>query len=296
MIHPVIFYRNFKRIRRLFKSFQLSCHDLVLDIGSGQNPNPRSNVLCDRFLFDHTERNKVPAVIDRPMVVGDATNLPFKDNVFDFVICSHLLEHVNEPEKIISEIQRVGKRGYIETPSSVWEKIHSFPFHRWYVHKNNGTLIFRAKERLIHDPELKNWVKEVLSKKSNGLDFENRIYDLGTLVQYHWEDEINFKVDRGRGLNSDFEQSQEYHEHELKEQVLQEPRSFGTKIIDQWGVHLRKKSSHRLIHFENLIALCACPTCKGNIEINDNDLHCSRCKKVYKIRVIGNIQVPLLIP
>ena len=29
---------------------------LVLEIGSGENPNPRSNVLVDRFLFDNTER------------------------------------------------------------------------------------------------------------------------------------------------------------------------------------------------------------------------------------------------
>ena len=31
-------------------------NDLVLDVGSGHNPNPRSDVLCDRYIDDDTER------------------------------------------------------------------------------------------------------------------------------------------------------------------------------------------------------------------------------------------------
>ena len=30
--------------------------DLVLDVGSGHNPNPRSDILCDRYIEDNTER------------------------------------------------------------------------------------------------------------------------------------------------------------------------------------------------------------------------------------------------
>ena len=31
-------------------------NDLVLDVGSGHNPNPRSDILCDRYIEDDTER------------------------------------------------------------------------------------------------------------------------------------------------------------------------------------------------------------------------------------------------
>ena len=31
---------------------------LVLEIGSGDNPNPRADILVDKFLFDNTERHR----------------------------------------------------------------------------------------------------------------------------------------------------------------------------------------------------------------------------------------------
>lgn len=42
--------------------------------------------------------------------VADVYKLPFKDNSFDLVICSEVLEHLKEPEKALKELQRVCKR------------------------------------------------------------------------------------------------------------------------------------------------------------------------------------------
>lgn len=41
----------------------------------------------------------------------DVQNLPFKDNTFDCVLCSHVLEHVNDDLKAMREILRVMKSG-----------------------------------------------------------------------------------------------------------------------------------------------------------------------------------------
>jgi len=30
--------------------------DIVLEIGSGHNPDPRSDILCDKYLEDNTQR------------------------------------------------------------------------------------------------------------------------------------------------------------------------------------------------------------------------------------------------
>ena len=41
----------------------------------------------------------------------DIQEMPFKDNEFDVVICNHVLEHVEDDKKAMSEILRVLKKG-----------------------------------------------------------------------------------------------------------------------------------------------------------------------------------------
>lgn len=51
---------------------------------------------------------------------GYAENLPFDDFAFDFVHCLQVLEHVNDPEMVLSEINRVLRPGgicYITAPN-----------------------------------------------------------------------------------------------------------------------------------------------------------------------------------
>jgi len=42
--------------------------------------------------------------------VCDATNLPMKDNQFDCVVCSEVMEHIPNQQKLLKEIKRVLKR------------------------------------------------------------------------------------------------------------------------------------------------------------------------------------------
>jgi len=45
--------------------------------------------------------------------------LPFKDKEFDYVILSHVLEHVPNLLEFVSEIERISKAGYIELPTKL---------------------------------------------------------------------------------------------------------------------------------------------------------------------------------
>jgi len=40
-------------------------------------------------------------------IKGDICNMPFMDNSFDFLLCNHVLEHIKDDKKAMSEIYRV---------------------------------------------------------------------------------------------------------------------------------------------------------------------------------------------
>jgi SAM-dependent methyltransferase len=119
---------------------------LVLEIGSGDNPNPRSNVLVDRYLGADNRERGGDLVVDRPFVVADAHHLPFKDGAFAYAICSHILEHMDDPQQFARELMRVSESGYIQSPSEIAERLFHWSFHRWYVNLVGDTLVLHPKE------------------------------------------------------------------------------------------------------------------------------------------------------
>ena len=70
---------------------------MILDVGSG--PHPMGDINVDLDLNKKTEF----------FVRADAQFLPFKDETFNFVRASHLIEHVPNPLKLINELYRVSK-------------------------------------------------------------------------------------------------------------------------------------------------------------------------------------------
>ena len=118
---------------------------LVLDLGSGAFPNPVASILCDRELVDNRHRAGLSVVVDRPTVRADASALPFRDGAFDFVIASHLGEHVEDPQGFCSELARVATAGYVETPSPLADYLLDEEYHIWRVGRRGGRLEFRTK-------------------------------------------------------------------------------------------------------------------------------------------------------
>lgn len=125
----------------------------VLDVGAGILPFPRANVLVDLGSPNFFAGQEI--------VHCDVSHepLPFPDKSFDFVYCRHVLEDLFDPFRLIREIERVGKAGYIETPSPMAEMCRgidgSSPPWRGYYHHHfvvwphEGELRFVMKYPLV---------------------------------------------------------------------------------------------------------------------------------------------------
>ena len=103
----------------------------MLEVGSGDSPSPRSDVLLDLTL-ENRELVGGRTITDRPFVIGEVERLPFRDRSFDYIIAFHVLEHSSNPELFLNELQRVGRAGYIETPA-FWVESVQRAFHRLEV-------------------------------------------------------------------------------------------------------------------------------------------------------------------
>lgn len=133
---------------RLF-DFRLRPGDRVLDIGSGNDPFPLATHLADITLEDDSYgRAGAPLkrIDNKPVYACALENMRgFQDKEFDFVYCSHVLEHVRDPAKACAELMRIGKRGFIETPTrgkDLWLGTAAVSNHRWAVENVHDCLIF----------------------------------------------------------------------------------------------------------------------------------------------------------
>jgi len=106
--------------------------------------------LLDRYPGADNRERGGDLVVDRPFVVADAHHLPFKDGAFAYTICSHILEHMDDPLQFAAELRRVSAAGYIQSPSEIAERLFHWSFHRWYVNLENDTLVLHPREP--HEP------------------------------------------------------------------------------------------------------------------------------------------------
>ncbi|HEY5714626.1 MAG TPA: class I SAM-dependent methyltransferase [Candidatus Gracilibacteria bacterium] len=169
---------------------------LVLDVGSGEKPHWRADVLCDLYpeaSFSHHRAGGGSAQVTAPLVVGNAEDLPFKDKVFDFVIASNLLEHVPDPGKACSELQRVAKAGYIELPYEGLAKMNDLESHLWWCREEGRRIVFTPKVHMQFDPEIYSLTKELINRRVWFQKVVHPNFDL-TTVRFWWIDGFDFEV------------------------------------------------------------------------------------------------------
>lgn len=131
--------------QRRFNRFDIPSGSVVLDIGAGHYPFPLATILSDLYIADSPHRTEEAVRDHRPYLVLDIHHLPFRDKSIDFIYCSHVLEHVGDPLQACSELMRVGRRGYVETPAFASDLLFSWAEkvnHKWHIVAISNTLCF----------------------------------------------------------------------------------------------------------------------------------------------------------
>lgn len=260
--------------------------DLVLEIGSGHNPKVRSDVLCDKYLFDDTERGGKLAV-DRPLVVADGERLPFRDGAFDYVICCHVLEHARDVARFIGEIERVGRAGYIETPSEIGEWLYGWTYHRWLVNRIGDRLVFRRK---MGASPFGTLFHRLAAEDPDFARFHERSHGF-LLVQHEWRDRVDYEIRKPDDAPFDLSDPAT-----VAALLAGRERRTGLDGLKRWvwghlpettRLHIKRaltRGESLRRPRPDLKELVVCPRCHGDVEWRDDAVLCKRDDLRFAIR------------
>ncbi len=160
----------------------------ILDIGCGYGANKYATTISD--ILDFSDHYK-----DKSFVKITEKKLPFKDKEFDFIISSHVVEHVEDIEYFLKELARIGKQGYIEVPTRlednlVFENKKAHIWHLVFDDINNKILI--SKKIQHFEPVL----TVATIKKLNTYFRESLVIEL------NWKETIEYEtVENNFGLS-----------------------------------------------------------------------------------------------
>jgi len=153
----------------------------ILDIGCGYTSNKNATVIADKQdLSDFYKNKNFVRITDK--------KLPFKDNEFDFVIASHVIEHVEDFEFFIKELERVSKKGYIELPTRLGDNLvfeNKNDHIWWFMFDDVKNQILASKRNQLIDPFI---------TVSTGKMFES-IYRESFVLELAWEEKIDYVID-----------------------------------------------------------------------------------------------------
>jgi 2-polyprenyl-3-methyl-5-hydroxy-6-metoxy-1,4-benzoquinol methylase len=186
-------------LKRTTRSYQKSWlkknkHLKILDLGSSLNnfwteANHFADV--DDFEKDFKDLNL------KYTQIKPNQKLPFNDKEFDYVILSHVLEHVPNLLDFASELERISKAGYIELPTKLNDNLvfgcdEEDVGHKWWFEFDdiNNQLLYTEKadvlEKFITVGQI--WKLE-------------KFFEDSLILQIYWEDKIN--LDRGKPIKFD---------------------------------------------------------------------------------------------
>ena len=174
-------------IRRSSKEFIDNLLDInpnwnVLDIGCGYSAHKDAKVVCD--IQDLSSFYK-----DKNFIKLSEGNLPFKDKEFDFVISSHVIEHVQDVALFIKELERVSSKGYIELPTVLEDNLvfENKKDHLWQMWFDDD------KSKLIISKRVQ-FIEPILTVSS--VKKFSKYFRQSMVIELFWENSIDFNIQK----------------------------------------------------------------------------------------------------
>lgn len=179
------------------RTFAILPNEKVVDIGCGDDPFPFASTLVDFHIEPSQHRYTDISMHSDRIVRADVECLPFADKEFDFVYCCHVLEHTQDPLKACAEIMRVGRRGYIETPTLMKDCLFSWAkgMHRWHVVAIGNRLCFyEYSDRLLEGIRSKAFRNQIFSSSRTDLQDAYIVNQDVFNVMFDWEEKFSVSV------------------------------------------------------------------------------------------------------
>ena len=153
----------------------------ILDIGCGYTAHKNATVIADIQDLSNFYKGK-------NFVKISEKKLPFKNKEFDFVISSHVIEHVEDFEFFVKELERISSKGYIELPSRLGDNLvfeNENDHIWWFCFDDVSNTIVASKKNQLIDP----FITVSMAKL-----FEE-VFRESFVIELAWEEKIDYKID-----------------------------------------------------------------------------------------------------
>ena len=154
----------------------------ILDIGCGYRAHNKASTIADIKDFSNYYK-------DKKFVQIKEKKLPFKDNEFDFVIASHVIEHIIDFEFFIREIERISSKGYIELPTRLADNLvfeNKTDHVWWFLFDDLKNQLVATKKKQIVDPFITVSMSKTLEE----------IYRDSFVIELYWEKKIEYQINQ----------------------------------------------------------------------------------------------------
>jgi hypothetical protein len=188
-------------INPIIKNFileQTKQYNKVYDIGPGENPLETATHYIDKYTHWNSMNNI--KVIEKDI---DTDKFEETYKSVDFIYARHILEDIQNPDFAMREFERIGKNGYIETPSPLAEITRGIDGtgitgnnnHRGYIHHRyiiwvepeTNTLCFIPKYPIIEIIDIdKTFQMKVINILNN--------YPIYWNTYYKWDESKPIKI------------------------------------------------------------------------------------------------------